>query len=69
MFWWTDRYLPVSVPNFDQFGGPSYYFYRVLEQLVIFMIPAFFFVSGILWQRTSRKKRLSGEQSSPGLKG
>lgn len=46
MFWWTDRYLPVSVPNFDQFGSVSYYGLRMVEQLVIFAIPAFLFVSG-----------------------
>ena len=46
MFWWTDRYQPVQVPNFDQLGGAGYYFLRILEQLVIFSIPAFLFVSG-----------------------
>jgi len=34
------------VPNFDQLGGASYYFLRFIEQLVIFAIPAFLFVSG-----------------------
>lgn len=46
MFYWTDRYLAVSVPNFEQLGGVAYYFLRFLEQLVIFSIPAFLFVSG-----------------------
>jgi membrane-bound acyltransferase YfiQ involved in biofilm formation len=46
MFWWTDRYLPVTVPNFDQLGGLSYYALRVIEQLIVFSIPAFLFVSG-----------------------
>lgn len=46
MFWWTDRYLPVSVPNFDQMGSLSYYALRLVEQLIIFAIPAFLFVSG-----------------------
>ncbi|MCZ7551917.1 MAG: hypothetical protein B6D39_02365 [Anaerolineae bacterium UTCFX2] len=46
LFWWTDRYLPVSVPNFDQLGSPIYYLFRFLEQLIIFAIPAFLFVSG-----------------------
>jgi hypothetical protein len=46
MFWWTDRYLPVSVPNFDQMGSASYYGLRIIEQLVIFAIPSFLFVSG-----------------------
>jgi len=46
LFWWTDRYRPVSVPNFDQLGSPIYYLFRVGEQLIIFAIPAFLFVSG-----------------------
>jgi len=46
MFWWTDRYLPVSVPDFSQINSVSYYFIRGLEQLVLFSIPAFLFVSG-----------------------
>ena len=46
LFWWTDRYLPVPVPNFEQLGGTVYYVLRFLEQLVIFAIPAFLFVSG-----------------------
>ncbi len=46
MFWWTDRYRSVSVPNFDQLGGASYFSIRAIEQLVIVAIPAFLFVSG-----------------------
>jgi peptidoglycan/LPS O-acetylase OafA/YrhL len=46
LFWWTDRYEPVTVPNFSQLGTPIYYLLRVLEQLVTFSVPAFLFVSG-----------------------
>jgi len=46
MFWWTDRYLPVSVPNFDQLGGLTYYVLRGIEQFATFGIQAFLFVSG-----------------------
>ncbi len=46
LFWWTDRYLPVHVPNFDQLGGVSYYTLRGIEQLVMFAVPGFLFVSG-----------------------
>ncbi len=46
MFWWTDRYRNVTVPNFDLLGSPEYYLLRFIEQLVIFAIPAFLFVSG-----------------------
>jgi len=46
LFWWTDRYRPVVVPNFDQMGGASYYALRALEQLATASVPAFLFVSG-----------------------
>ena len=46
MFWWTDRYMPVSVPNFEQLGSVSYYALRMIEQFIIFAIPSFLFVSG-----------------------
>jgi len=46
MFWWTDQYLPVSVPDFSQMGSLSYYALRFVEQAIIFSIPSFLFVSG-----------------------
>jgi len=46
LFWWTDRYRAVSVPNFDQLGGGAYFSLRIIEQVIIFTIPAFLFVSG-----------------------
>jgi len=46
MNFWTDRYLDVSVPNFDQAGSAQYYFLRIIEQFAVFAIPAFLFVSG-----------------------
>lgn len=46
MFWWADQFRPVQVPNFDQFGSFSYYGLRLIEQLIIFSIPVFLFVSG-----------------------
>ena len=46
MFWWTDQYLSVTVPNFDQMGSFQYYFLRLIEQLVAFSVPSFLFVSG-----------------------
>ncbi len=46
MFSWTHRYLPVASPNFDQVGSLTYYVLRTIEQLVVFVIPAFLFVSG-----------------------
>ncbi len=46
MFSWTHQYLPVASPNYDQMGGFPYFSLRFVEQLVIFTIPAFLFVSG-----------------------
>lgn len=57
LFWWTDRYRPVSVPNFDQLGSISYFSLRFLEQLVIFCIPAFLFVSGFFIAFATRRDR------------
>lgn len=57
MFWWTDRYLPVSVPDFSQFGGFEYYSLRLLEQLVGFSVPAFLLVSGFFVAFAAGKNR------------
>jgi membrane-bound acyltransferase YfiQ involved in biofilm formation len=46
LFWWTDRYRQVAVPNFEQFGSLNYYALRLIEQLLGFSVPAFIFVSG-----------------------
>ena len=46
LFWWTDRYQAVAVPDFSQLGGPAYYSLRAMEQLIMFSLPAFLFVSG-----------------------
>ncbi|GAP13453.1 uncharacterized protein conserved in bacteria [Longilinea arvoryzae] len=46
LFWWTDRYRAVSVPNFDALGSPTYDVLLVLKQLTPFSVPAFLVVSG-----------------------
>ncbi len=46
MFLWTDRYMPVTVPNYDQIGSPTYYFLMVIRLLFTFAGPVFFFISG-----------------------
>lgn len=46
MFWWTARYQAGSTPNFDQLGTLSYFGLRTIEQLIIFAVPTFLFVSG-----------------------
>ncbi|MFO7537136.1 MAG: acyltransferase family protein [Chloroflexota bacterium] len=57
MFWWTHRYLPVEVPNFDQMGSATYYVLRLIEQLIMFSIPAFLFVSGFFVSVTTGRKQ------------
>jgi surface polysaccharide O-acyltransferase-like enzyme len=46
MFWWVDRYLPVTVPNFDQLGSLRYIVLRLLDQLAFPGVFAFLIVSG-----------------------
>jgi peptidoglycan/LPS O-acetylase OafA/YrhL len=46
LFWWTDRYQAVSVPDFGQMGGLEYFLVRFIEQLSTVAVPAFLFVSG-----------------------
>lgn len=46
MFWWTDLYRPVTVPNWDQLGGPAYWLLVIVNQLALFAVPAFLFISG-----------------------
>ena len=46
MFDWTDRYMPVAVPNYDQIGTLPYYAFIIIQQLDYFALPAFMFVSG-----------------------
>jgi len=46
MFWWTHRYLEGPTPNFGQMYSAAYWALRVVEQAVIFAVPAFLFVSG-----------------------
>jgi len=60
MFFWADRYLPVSVPNFDQIWGLRYIFLRLLDQLAVPGVFAFLVVSGyfIAVAAGSRQKTL-----------
>lgn len=46
MFAWSDRFLPAAVSAQSQIGSASYYFLKAVEQISIFSIPAFLFVSG-----------------------
>ena len=57
MFFWTNRYLPVSVPNFDQMGSIQYYVTMTIRQLDTFAVPAFLFVSGYFISIMARGER------------
>ena len=46
MFLWTDRYQPVSVPNYDQLGSLSYCATLIIRQWASIDVPSFLFVSG-----------------------
>lgn len=54
MFLWTNRYRPVSAPNFDQVGSVAYYVYLILRQLGSFSVPAFLYISGFSIPYTMR---------------
>ena len=56
MFWWTDRYLPVSVPNYDLLGTPSYYGVLLLQKAAVFAVPAFLFATGFFVAYAHRGK-------------
>lgn len=47
MFWWAHRYRQVGpLPNYDQLGSLPYYGLIIIQQLVLFSVPAFLFISG-----------------------
>ena len=56
MFYWTDRYLPVSVPNFNLLGTLPYYIIVILRQLDTYSVPAFLFISGFFVAFMARGK-------------
>lgn len=47
MFWWVHRYRPVASPNYDQMGTLPYYALASLNQVALFSVPAFLFISGL----------------------
>ena len=46
MFLWTNRYRPVTVPNYDLVGSVQYYIFLAIRQLGSFAVPSFLFISG-----------------------
>ncbi len=58
LFSWAHRYLPVGSPEFSQAGTLDYYLLRLVEQLVVFSIPAFLFVSGYFVAFTAGRREI-----------
>ncbi len=54
MFWWTDQYLPVTVPNYDQMGSLAYYGLVAAQKLAVFSVPAFLFITGMFLSYAAR---------------
>ncbi len=57
MFWWTDRYRPVTAPNYDLLGTPQYYGVVILQRIGVFAVPAFLFATGFFAAYANRGKR------------
>ena len=70
LFWWTDRYEAVAVPDFSQLGSPTYYALRGAEQLITFSLPAFLFVSGffVAFAAGRGDRKLGWEKVSPRIR-
>ena len=68
LFDWTNRYRPVSVPNYDQIGSVSYYALIFIRQIDAYAIPAFLFVSGFFIAFMSRGKNLTLDSVLPRIK-
>lgn len=54
LFWWTDRFRAVSVPNYDALGSPAYIILVVIKQLTPFAVPVFLVASGYFIAFASR---------------
>jgi surface polysaccharide O-acyltransferase-like enzyme len=63
-FLWTDRYQPVSVPNWDQLGTPVHYALLTIRRVGSFAVPAFLFIGGFFSAFAAR-----GKQSASPWKG
>jgi len=70
MFFWTDRYLPVAVPNFDKLGTLPYYMTNIIRQLSFFSVPAFLFISGyfIAFLAKGEKSEVTWDMVMPRVK-
>jgi peptidoglycan/LPS O-acetylase OafA/YrhL len=58
LYFWAHRYLsPEALLLYDPSAQPAYYVLRLVEQLIIFCIPAFLFVSGVFIAITAGRKQ------------
>lgn len=57
MFWWVHRYRDVMAPSFDQVGSLPYYGLVAMQQLALFSVPAFLFISGFFIAYAARGSR------------
>ena len=71
LFEWTNRYLPVEVPNYDLLGSVPYHVFIVIRQISAFSVPAFLFISGyfISFLAKGMAAKLSWKQVLPRIKG
>jgi peptidoglycan/LPS O-acetylase OafA/YrhL len=47
MFWWTHRYRQVISPDYAEMGSSKYYVLVSINQLALFSVPAFIFITGL----------------------
>jgi peptidoglycan/LPS O-acetylase OafA/YrhL len=65
MFWWTNLYRQVdTVPNYDQLGSLPYYGLVAVQQLALFSVPAFLFISGFFIAYAARGNAATSGSSS-----
>ena len=67
MFQWTDRYAPVTVPDYEGLGSLAFYGLLVVRQLAAFAIPAFLFVSGFFVAFAARSDNKNENKWAPML--
>lgn len=70
MFSWNARY-PISIAAETLASSPSYYLLRAVEQVVVFSIPAFIFVSGYFaaFMAGRQSSKVSFKQTFSRIKG
>jgi probable poly-beta-1,6-N-acetyl-D-glucosamine export protein len=59
MFYWSSRYQPVPVPNYEPMQSVTYYFLLFIKQLTVFSIPSFLAISGFFFAFAARGVKAS----------